>query len=308
LLEQDRSLVTDQPQNIDRLGGVEVLAPKRQTAPVVFSSPHSGRVYTDDFVRQSRLDHRNLRRSEDAFIDEAFISAPEFGAPLLRAHFPRAYIDANRRPWELDPAMFSETLPDYVTTRSPRIAAGLGTVPKIVASGEPIYRDKLDFDDARHRMENHYLPYHQTLEGLILETLETFGGCLLVDCHSMPSAENMKGPKLADVIIGDCHGKSCSRDVIDLAISSFREFGYSVALNKPYAGGYTTRHYGRPANGIHALQIEISRGLYMDEKHIERGPGLSELVRHMRRLIHRLTAIDIQILAAPGTSFQRAAE
>jgi len=301
-------LVSDQVKTAEQHGGFEVLAPDQQTAPVVFSSPHSGRVYPDAFIQQSRLKPHNLRRSEDAFIDEAFASAPEFGTPLLRAHFPRAYVDANRRPWELDPAMFSGTLPDFVTTRSPRITAGLGTVPKIVANGEAIYSGKLDFSDARQRMEDHYLPYHRRLEGLISDSVKDFGGCLLVDCHSMPSSANGRGPKLADVIIGDCHGKSCAREIINLTTSLFRDFGYSVALNKPYAGGFTTRHYGRPANNVHAFQIEVNRALYMDETHIERAPGLIKLERHMRQLIKALTAVDIDSRAASESSHLKAAE
>lgn len=301
-------MVSDHANTTEPHGSFEVLAPDQQTAPVVFSSPHSGRVYPDTFIQQSRLKAHNLRRSEDAFIDEAFASAPEFGTPLLHAHFPRAYVDANRHPWELDPSMFSDTLPDFVTSRSPRITAGLGTVPKIVANGEAIYSGKLDFEDARQRMENHYLPYHRKLESLISDTVKDFGGCLLVDCHSMPSSANGRGPKLADVIIGDCHGKSCARKIVNLTTSLFRDFGYSVALNKPYAGGFTTRHYGRPANNVHALQIEINRALYMDETRIERAPGLIKLERHMRQLIKALTAVDIDSRITSESSHLKAAE
>jgi len=292
-------LVSGHEKTAERQDSVEVLKPVRQTAPVIFSSPHSGRVYPEAFIRQSRQEPHNLRRSEDAFIDEAFVSAPEFGAPLLRAHFPRAYIDANRRPWELDPVMFSDPLPDYVTTRSPRISAGLGTVPKIVANGKSIYTGKLCFNDARQRMEDHYFPYHRILESLISDTVKNFGGCLLVDCHSMPSSVGDRGPRLADIIIGDCHGKSCAREIIQLAASLFRDFGYSVALNKPYAGGFTTRHYGRPANRVHAFQIEVNRALYMDENRIERASGLVELEKNMRQLINTLTGVDI---GAPASS------
>ena len=282
--------------------GVEILVPDRQTAPVVFASPHSGRNYPEGFINSTRLELRALRRSEDAFIDEAFTSAPDFGAPLLRAHFPRAFVDANRQAWELDPAMFNGDLPDYVTSHSPRISAGLGTVPKIVANGELIYDNPLNFNETRKRIDTHYKPYHQTLTGLIGATCDEFGGCLLIDCHSMPSGNSFdgtrknKGPKLSDIILGTCHGKSCAPEVVDLATRVLRDMGLSVTHNKPYAGGFTTRNYGQPANGVHAIQIEINRALYMDEQRIERGPGLAQLVRQTRRLIDALTSIDTEIL------------
>jgi len=282
--------------------GIEVLAPKQQTAPVVFTSPHSGRNYPDSFITNTRLELRTLRRSEDAFVDEAFTSAPEFGAPLLRAHFPRAYVDANRQAWELDAKMFNAPLPDYVTTRSPRISAGLGTIPRIVANGEQIYDKLLNFDEVRERIDMHYQPYHQSLAYLIRKTVDGFGGCLIVDCHSMPSgngfdgSRKITGPKLADIILGSCHGKSCAPEIVELATSVCRNMGLSVTHNKPYAGGFTTRHYGKPANGVHALQIEINRALYMDEQRIERGPGLAQLVRQFRRLIDALTSIDTALL------------
>ena len=288
--------------------GAEVLAPAEQTTPVVFASPHSGRRYPADFVRQSRLGPLDLRRSEDAFIDEIFSPATEFGAVLLRAHFPRAYIDANRQPWELDPLMFADDLPDFVITKSPRIAAGLGTIPKIVASGQPIYNQKLFFDDASRRMKKHYLPYHQALQALVSTTTEKFGGCLLVDCHSMPSSGNGPANRLGDIVIGDLQGKTCHRDIVDLTITTLRNAGYSVALNKPYAGGYTTRHYGQPESGIHALQIEINRTLYMNEKHITRAHGLKKLKTDMRQLVGILTAIDPARLAPPCQPLSKAAE
>jgi len=293
---------------VEPQSNVEIIAPIRQTSAVVFASPHSGRNYPAAFIRQSRLDRLNLRRSEDAFIDEAFIAAPDFGAPLLRAHFPRAYVDANRSPWELDPSMFSDPLPDYVTTQSPRIAAGLGTIPKIVANGEPIYAGKLSFKQALQRMQQHYLPYHHALRKLVSDTQEQFGGCLLVDCHSMPSLGNRQGQKLADIIIGDGHGNACAKEIIDHVMSLFRSFGYTVALNKPYAGGYTTRHYGQPKAGLHTFQIEINRALYMDEKKIERGPGLANLIRNVRQLIDALTSIDANALAATQDPHLKAAE
>ena len=289
----------------------EVLAPNEQTVPLVFASPHSGRTYPLQFVAASNLDWTTLRGSEDAFIDEVFATAPEFGAPLLRAHFPRAYVDVNREPYELDAEMFSDQLPDHVTTKSPRITAGLGTIARVVTNGDEIYEKPLRFAEARRRIEACHLPYHLELRGLIDATLKRFGGCLLIDCHSMPSASgpmNLRPESRVDVVLGDAHGSACARAVSELAEETLIELGFSVIRNKPYAGGYTTRHYGRPEEGVHVLQIEINRALYMDENRIQRGPGLSALVRRMERLIKALTAINPTILVPPPADGLKAAE
>lgn len=281
----------------------DIRAPVAQTVPLVFASPHSGRVYSPDFIAASRLDPVTLRRSEDAFIDEIFAAAPDHGAPLIRAHFPRAFVDPNREPHELDPDMFADALPDHVNNRSPRVAAGLGTLARVVASGEEIYRDKLRWSDARRRIETFYEPYHEALSGLLDATHRHFGVCLLVDCHSMPSVggplDSDSGHRRADFILGDCHGTSCVAAVSDLAERSLAELGYQVGRNDPYAGGFTTRHYGRPESGVHTLQIEINRGLYMDERAIERGPGMALLIDRVKRLIECLVTIDPALLAVP---------
>jgi len=282
--------------------GVEVLEPARWTAPVVFASPHSGRRYPAHFIEQSRLSARDLRRSEDAFVDEIFAMAPDFGAPLIKARFPRAYVDANRNAYELDPAMFRDPLPDHVITKSPRITAGLGTIPKIVASGENIYEAKLTYADARERIETHYMPYHQTLSALVDEAVERFGGCLLIDCHSMPSLgtgeKRRKAAALPDMVLGDCHGRSCAREVVAIAENILEESGFHTVRNKPYAGGFTARHYGKPRRGVHVLQVEINRAIYMDEKTIARGPGLATLVGKMSRVIEVLAGIEPVLLGA----------
>jgi N-formylglutamate amidohydrolase len=260
-----------------------VLAPRAETAPVVFASPHSGDVYPPDFVRQARLDALDLRRSEDAFIDALFEDAPRLGMPLLKARFPRAYVDANRGPWELDPGMFRDRLPDYVDRASPRAAAGLGTIARVVADGAEIYDGKLDFADAKRRIEQLYMPYHAALAALLDATHLRWSRCLLVDCHSMPS-----GAARPDFVLGDCHGSSCDGTVTDRADRSLRELGYRVARNDPYAGGFSTRRHGRPAQGRHALQVEVNRGLYMDEKRLEPGPYFPTLAAHMGSLIAAL--------------------
>ena len=282
-----------------------LLAPAEQTAPVVFASPHSGRDYPPEFIAASRLNVVSLRRSEDAFMDEIFAAAPDFGAPLLCARFPRAYVDANREAFELDPAMFTDPLPDYVNTRSPRIAAGLGTIARVVTDGEDIYHEPLRFEDALGRIEALYRPYHKALQGLLQATQERFGGCLLVDCHSMPSGQLVPelgagdGNKPADMVLGDCFGTSSAPVVTDIAKAALEASGFTVALNKPYAGGFTTRHYGRPRKGIHVLQVEINRALYMDEKLVRRGPGLPALKCRLGPLMRALANIDPAILKAP---------
>ena len=282
-----------------------LLAPAEQTAPVVFASPHSGRDYPPEFIAASRLNVVSLRRSEDAFMDEIFAAAPDFGAPLLCARFPRAYVDANREAFELDPAMFTDPLPDYVNTRSPRIAAGLGTIARVVTDGEDIYHEPLRFEDALGRIEALYRPYHKALQGLLQATQERFGGCLLVDCHSMPSGQLAPelgagdGNKPADMVLGDCFGTSSAPAVTDIAKAALEASGFTVALNKPYAGGFTTRHYGRPREGVHVLQVEINRALYMDEKLVRRGPGLPALKCRLGPLMRALADIDPAILKAP---------
>ena len=283
----------------------QLLAPAKQTAPVVFASPHSGRDYPPEFIAASRLNVVSLRGSEDAFIDEIFAAAPDFGAPLLCARFPRAYVDANREAFELDPAMFTDPLPDYVNTRSPRIAAGLGTIARVVTDGEDIYHEPLRFEDALGRIEALYRPYHKALQGLLQATQERFGGCLLVDCHSMPSGQLAPelgagdGNKPADIVLGDCFGTSSAPAVTDIAKAALEASGFTVALNKPYAGGFTTHHYGRPREGVHVLQVEINRALYMDEKLVRRGPGLPALKCRLGPLMRALANIDPAILKAP---------
>jgi len=290
----------------------DICMPMRQTSPAIFSSPHSGRVYPPDFVATSRLDETTLRRSEDAFVDEIFAAAPDFGAPMIRALFPRAYVDPNRAAYELDQAMFDAPLPDHVRTHSPKITAGLGTIPKIVASGEAIYDTKLSFAEAERRIDTHYRPYHSALAALIAETRARFGVALLIDCHSMPSTGPLLAPRLSlkniDMVLGDGHGKTCAALITDTVEQTLAEFGYRVTRNRPYSGGYITRHYGHPEERVHALQIELSRALYMDERRIRRGPGMAELCHHMGHLMKLITGIKPAALKANDGWLAKAAE
>jgi N-formylglutamate amidohydrolase len=281
---------------------VEVLAPCRQTAPLVFASPHSGTDYPDAFVEAARLSALALRKSEDSFVDEIFDTAPERGAPLLRALFPRAYVDPNREPYELDPEMFEEPLPEWVNSHSPRVRGGLGTIARVVANGAEIYRNKLSFAEAERRVAGYYRPYHDMLEGLITETRMRFGVCLLIDCHSMPSVggpmDTDPGRSRVDFVLGDRYGTSCTGVVTDRVESTLVGLGYRVERNRPYAGGFTTAHYGRPESGIHAMQIEINRRLYMDEERIARLPYLATLRKHVAEVIAGLIDITAGELAA----------
>src|SRR5712692_3433337 len=260
--------------------------PPRRAIPLVVASPHSGANYPDDLLASTRLDPLTLRRSEDSFVDEIFAAAPELGAPLLAARFPRAYLDVNREAWELDPAMFADALPSFVNARSPRVRMGLGTIARVVASGEEIYARKLRFAEARQRVDALYHPYHHALRRLVDETAAAFGGYLLLDCHSMPSAASAaSGQSAADIVLGDCYGGACAPHLVEAARSFLAEHNFAVALNAPYAGGFTTGHYGNPRRGRHALQIEINRALYMDERRYRRSPGLARLAAVMTALI-----------------------
>ncbi|QEX24114.1 N-formylglutamate amidohydrolase [Hypericibacter adhaerens] len=280
----------------------EILAPAAQTVPLVFSSPHSGRDYAPELLAQSRLDPLTLRRSEDSYVDELFAAAPEHGAPLLRALFPRVFVDPNREALELDPAMFSDALPAEANATSPRVAAGLGSIARVVASGEEIYGRKLTRAEAEARLDRYWRPYHTALQELLAGTRRRFGHVLLIDCHSMPSVggpmERDAGDRRLDFVLGDCHGRSCAPALTDRVEAILKADGFRVERNAPYAGGYVTQHYGRPAEGLHTLQIEVNRALYMDEATYERRPGFAALQRAIGRLIGELARIERTAFAA----------
>ena len=276
-----------------------VARPAQLKVPLVFNSPHSGRVYPSAFLAASRLDAMSLRRSEDAYVEELFASVTELGAPFLYAHFPRAYLDVNREPYELDPALFRDGLPHYANTQSVRVVGGLGTIARIVSESDEIYREQLSVGEALERINRLYTPYHDTLRALLTEAQREFGLAVLIDCHSMPShpiAE--QGAGRPDFVLGDRFGTSCSAELTRLAASQLKALGYVVALNKPYAGGYITEHYGRPQKGRHALQIEINRALYMDETSFEKSGGFERLRSDLETMVQALAAC-VPSLAAP---------
>lgn len=275
---------------------IDVIAPELVTAGVVLSSPHSGSLYPQRFLDSARLDAATLRRSEDAFVDELFLPAVALGVPLLRARFPRAYLDVNREPYELDPRMFEGRLPAYANTRSVRVAGGLGTIARIVGDAQEIYARRLSVDEALARIDGLHKPYHAALRHLTETALERFGQTLLLDCHSMPSTTLQTGSRddraKADFVLGDRYGASCAPVFTEAAETCLRKAGFVVARNKPYAGGYITEHYGAPATRRHALQIEINRALYMNERTFEKNAGFADLGRTMSILVEMLMAVE----------------
>jgi N-formylglutamate amidohydrolase len=280
-----------------------ILAPKVQSSPFVLCSPHSGRIYPKSFLAQSRLDPLTLRKSEDCFVDDLFLGAAELGVPMIAARFPRAYLDVNREPYELDPELFADPLPDYANSKSVRVVGGLGTIARIVADGEEIYRTRLGVDEALQRIEQLYFPFHTALEGLIEQTRAQFGYAILIDCHSMPSAQmaQSSGPR-PDFVIGDRFGAACDPRLTRFLKDTLTAEGYDVQLNRPYAGGHITEHYGRPYRGVQAVQIEINRALYLDELTFKPSHGFRrlkiDLTRMCTMLFSTLPAILEQRAAA----------
>jgi len=277
----------------------EVLRPEELKLPFVFNSPHSGRVYPQAFLAASKLDSMTLRRSEDSYVEELFGFVADLGAPLLFAHFPRAFLDVNREPYELDPALFREGLPHYANTQSVRVVGGLGTIARIVSEADEIYREPLSIGAALERITRLYEPYHATLKALLAEAKEQFGFAVLIDCHSMPSSPMAdQGVGRPDFVLGDRFGTSCSPDLIRLASGQLKALGHVVVLNKPYAGGFITEHYGRPHEGIHTLQVEINRALYMDEASFEKSGAFDRLRADLERMV-KTTAIGTSNLSIP---------
>jgi N-formylglutamate deformylase len=283
----------------------ELSEPARIRAPVLFNSPHSGRVYPKSFLKAARLDAMTLRRSEDAFVDQLLAGVAADGTPLLSARFPRAYLDVNREPYELDPRMFEGRLPNFANTRSLRVAGGLGTIARIVGESHEIYAARLSVEEALRRIEDLYKPYHHVLRRLMNRIHREFGVVLLVDCHSMPSSSLARDERpRADMVLGDRYGTSCAPAIMDCADTILRRLGYTIARNKPYAGGFITEHYGVPSAGFHVIQIEINRALYMDERRFAVLPSFDRLCADMTALRDALAAIPFHCLE----SFSAAAE
>ncbi len=269
-----------------------ITAPAEQRVPYVFNSPHSGRVYPPSFLNNSKLDADQIRGSEDFHVDELLQDVVRVGAPLMQAHFPRAFLDINREPYELDQKLFDEKLPPYSNRKSVRVASGLGTIARVVAESREIYQQKPTLDEAMARIETYYRPYHDALRHLLARTHVAFGYSVLIDCHSMPSSVIDKETRTKpDIIVGDRYGTSCPPVLTAAIVEIFSDLGLTVSCNRPYAGGFITEHYGRPSRGLHAAQIEINRGLYMDEKQLELTAGFEVLRTLFTEFAERIVSI-----------------
>lgn len=299
----------------------ERLLPSGLVSPVLLVSPHSGADYSKEFLRLSCLDMKDIRKSEDAYVDRLFEGASlaenmHFNPIMIRALFPRAFIDVNRGIYEIDPTMFEGDVPLQLQGASPNVAAGLGVIPRIVAKGYEIYDGKLDYCEAKSRLDEYYKPFHAAILGLITKIKEIHGYCILLDCHSMPhssvsgvktwsftngdtakggDSRNSEAGKVADFTIGDCFGITADSSIPLLIENYLRncvnidgQSKYEVWKNRPYAGGYITRHYGKPEDNIHAIQIEINRSLYMDEKTYEKLPHFDDLAKNLVGLVRCL--------------------
>lgn len=276
--------------------------PDQQLGPMIFASPHSGCDYDAAFLAKTTLPMPTIRSSEDAFVDQLFAAAPALGAPLLAARVPRAVIDLNRAADELDPAVIEGIAR---VGFSPRIAAGLGVIPRVVAGGRAIYRGKLPPAEAELRLRRYWYPFHATLATLIEETRQTFGQAVLIDCHSMPheaiEAQSRATQPRPEVVLGDRFGSAAGRAVIDRVEAAFTDAGFRVARNAPFAGAYVAQTYGRPSRGVHVVQVELDRALYMNETRVEPHSGF-EAFRA------RIAGVVAQLIHATGKAQHLAAE
>ena len=263
--------------------------PDRLTSGVVFASPHSGRDYPADLLRRTLLDERRLRSSEDAFVDLLLRSVPDFGAALIAARAPRAWVDLNRGADELDPALIDGLRPKLL---NPRVAAGLGVIPRVVSGGRAIYSGKIDLLEAKARIEQFWRPYHTRLASLMADASERFGHAVLIDVHSMPhEALDGFGPQRPDVVLGDRYGATAAPGVIAQVEAAFLAEGFRVRRNAPFAGAYIAQTYGCPAQNRHAIQIEIDRALYMDEDLVRPLPGFDAFALRLSRALARIVGV-----------------
>lgn len=278
---------------------VTVTHPTLTTSAVVFASPHSGRVYPADLLARAQVEERVLRSSEDAFVDLLIADAPEFGAPLITTEVPRAYVDFNRAADEMDPALIEGIARGGL---NPRVASGLGVIARVVANGRAIYCGKLPRSEATRRIVEYWTPYHAALGAVLAQSRVRFGQVLLCDVHSMPhealGGYTLRNAARPDVVIGDRWGASARSDVTDAIAGVFLDAGFTVAHNAPFAGAYVAQRYGQPSQGMHAVQVEIDRALYLDEARIEPLPHFAAFQRTMRGVIARIAALDLRRGAA----------
>ena len=263
--------------------------------PIIYDSPHSGRCYPADFVRESPLPLSELRASEDFAVDLLFMAAPSAGSHLLAAQRPRAWLDLNRAPDELSAELFEGEAPDWVNTESERARAGLGVIPRIISEGREIYAHRLTWAEAQHRIDSAWKPYHARLRALLEETRSHFGTAILIDCHSMPeSAAKAMTPlslRQPDIILGDANGTACDALLTDTLHRLFAEAGLNVRRNRVYTGGYITRQYGLQGFGAHAIQIEINRRLYTRPGDYRLTEDFFDLQKIISGIVHALPAL-----------------
>lgn len=270
----------------------EIFHPEERDTSVVFASPHSGRTYPNSFMRQSLLDKHAIRSSEDAFVDDLFRAATLHGAPLVAASMPRAFVDVNRSDDELDPALIQGV---RRSGHNPRVASGLGVVPRVVANGKAIYSGKITRAEAQHRIDAFWRPYHAALRSELNHSKDMFGQAILLDCHSMPheamDSVAQSGAPRPDVVLGDRFGAAASDLIVSMIEEAFHAAGLTVTRNTPFAGAYVTQHYGRPSSGVHAIQIEIDRSLYMDERQIRPHDGFEAFQKLIEGVIADIARI-----------------
>ena len=285
------------PADPDLGPAFELRRPARRTTPLVHASSHSGRLYPAQMMRLCALDRQAVRSSEDAYVDLLVERAPEHGGPLLLARHARAYVDLNRAAYELDPSMFDSPAP-RAFTRTPRAAAGLGSVARIVAEGSEIYRAPLAFAEAEARLAEVHAPWHAQLDGLMAESVAGFGCAVLLDWHSMPAAAVATGRGAPpEVVLGDRHGSAASRAVVERVAAAFEREGWRTTRNRPYAGGHVIERQGRPAERRHAVQVELRRDLYLDEATLALGSGFDAVRATLDRVVTALSGADWTALA-----------
>lgn len=260
--------------------------PAGAALPLVLDSPHSGACYPEDFAFCCPLPV--LRRAEDAYVEELYEAAPEHGATLIGALFPRSYIDVNRAADDLDPGLLAATPPPWLVLRP---VTRVGLVRRHAQPGVPIYDRKLGADEVLARIERYHTPYHRVLDQSLDRLHRQFRTVWHLNCHSMPSSGRGRSGRAGehgDFVLGDRDGTTCTPEFTDFVARHLRGLGYDVRINEGYKGVEIVRRQGRPAERRHSLQIEVDRALYMDQKTLEKLPGFARLKADLTGLVAAL--------------------
>lgn len=267
-------------------GAVVVLGPRTPTR-FIFASPHSGTIYPSQMDAAPDLSEASLRSAEDALVDRLITPGIDLGATVILARLGRAWVDLNRDPADLDPLLIDGAAEGAVSART---AAGYGVIPRLSGDGRALYSRRLTLEEARGRIAGTHAPYHAALAERMQAARAQYGEAVLVDWHSMPAraTQGAGGARGPDVVLGDRHGSACSAELTRRLRRAFEALGWRVALNQPYAGGWTTQRWGRPSEGFHAIQIELNRALYFDEAARMPGPGWSRTEKGVARVIASL--------------------